>query len=410
MKNVILICILLFASCIVRAQESLTNKEVTAMKNAKVSESLIIAKINSSNCDFDLSAPKLIQLKEAKISDKILKQMIISTSEKPEFNNNDIINLKGAKISDDIIKNLISDCPHSFDTSPEGLISLSSAKVSKNIIKQMMENPVKSGANGAKSTGEQNMKASSSALNSQQQQSKSNSKTTSVSKNCKPFEANDLETNERFVLYGTVFNSGGVLGAIAGNSDNSKETMTVMAGFKGDKTIIDFQLNRIVGEKWRNKNNLRDMFIKKGEKVSVITAKGNISFTTIEETHSTYNNEGSGLFGNQERSSIQAICLATKSQIKEMATNGVKTIYLIITNGNAVTVNPSKGDLRRFEEQMNCLIETEKFKSSPEVPTMELSSEEAISELKKAKDKLDLGLITQQEFEKIKSEMKKYIK
>lgn len=39
-----------------------------------------------------------------------------------------------------------------------------------------------------------------------------------------------------------------------------------------------------------------------------------------------------------------------------------------------------------------------------------LSSDEAISKLKKAKDKLDLGLITQEEYDKIKNELIQYIK
>ncbi len=38
------------------------------------------------------------------------------------------------------------------------------------------------------------------------------------------------------------------------------------------------------------------------------------------------------------------------------------------------------------------------------------TSDEALIELKKAKDKLDLGLINQEEFEKLKIELSKYIK
>jgi len=38
-----------------------------------------------------------------------------------------------------------------------------------------------------------------------------------------------------------------------------------------------------------------------------------------------------------------------------------------------------------------------------------LSSDEALTQLKKAKDKLDLGLITQEEFNKLKSELSKFI-
>ena len=39
-----------------------------------------------------------------------------------------------------------------------------------------------------------------------------------------------------------------------------------------------------------------------------------------------------------------------------------------------------------------------------------MTSDEALSELKKAKDKLELGLINQEQFEEIKLELKKYIK
>ncbi len=40
----------------------------------------------------------------------------------------------------------------------------------------------------------------------------------------------------------------------------------------------------------------------------------------------------------------------------------------------------------------------------------ETESDKAISELKIAKEKLDLGVITQEEYEKIKEKLKKYIK
>jgi hypothetical protein len=43
-------------------------------------------------------------------------------------------------------------------------------------------------------------------------------------------------------------------------------------------------------------------------------------------------------------------------------------------------------------------------------PKATLTSDQALAELKKAKDKLDLGLITQEEYEKIKSELSQYIK
>ena len=39
-----------------------------------------------------------------------------------------------------------------------------------------------------------------------------------------------------------------------------------------------------------------------------------------------------------------------------------------------------------------------------------MSSDEALSQLKKGKDKLDLGIITQEEFDKMRAELSKYIK
>jgi hypothetical protein len=39
-----------------------------------------------------------------------------------------------------------------------------------------------------------------------------------------------------------------------------------------------------------------------------------------------------------------------------------------------------------------------------------MTSDDALAELKKAKDKLDLGLITQEDYDKLKAELSKYIK
>jgi hypothetical protein len=45
-----------------------------------------------------------------------------------------------------------------------------------------------------------------------------------------------------------------------------------------------------------------------------------------------------------------------------------------------------------------------------EVKSFGMSSDEALTALKKAKDKLDLGLISQEEYDKIKAELMKFIK
>ena len=58
----------------------------------------------------------------------------------------------------------------------------------------------------------------------------------------------------------------------------------------------------------------------------------------------------------------------------------------------------------------NYSVQFENALSTGEVKGFGKTSDEALTELKKAKDKLDLGLITQEEFEFLKVELRKYIK
>ncbi len=58
----------------------------------------------------------------------------------------------------------------------------------------------------------------------------------------------------------------------------------------------------------------------------------------------------------------------------------------------------------------NYTIQFENALATGEVKGFGMTSDEALAELKKAKDKLDLGLITQEDYEKIKADVVKYIK
>lgn len=58
----------------------------------------------------------------------------------------------------------------------------------------------------------------------------------------------------------------------------------------------------------------------------------------------------------------------------------------------------------------NYTIQVENSLSTGEIRGFGITSDEALSELKKAKDKLDLGLITQEEFDTLKKELAKFIK
>jgi hypothetical protein len=57
-------------------QDSLTNESIVKLSNAGLSESVIIQKINSSICKFDVSTDALLKLKSDKVSDGIIGIMI----------------------------------------------------------------------------------------------------------------------------------------------------------------------------------------------------------------------------------------------------------------------------------------------------------------------------------------------
>lgn len=59
-----------------RPSEALSNKDVLAMQNAGLASDVIIAKINSSQCDFDTSPAALEQLRVAKVPNEIILAMV----------------------------------------------------------------------------------------------------------------------------------------------------------------------------------------------------------------------------------------------------------------------------------------------------------------------------------------------
>ncbi len=63
-----------------------------------------------------------------------------------------------------------------------------------------------------------------------------------------------------------------------------------------------------------------------------------------------------------------------------------------------------------FTGLSNYTIQFENALSTGEIKGSVMTSDEALSELKKTKDKLDLGLITQEQFDQIKADLIKYIK
>lgn len=85
----------------------------------------------------------------------------------------------------------------------------------------------------------------------------------------------------------------------------------------------------------------------------------------------------------------------------------IKRIYVV---GNKRTGFSITMRTKGFSGLSNYNIQFENALSSREIKGYGMTSDDALIELKKAKDKLELGLISQEEYDKIKNELIKYIK
>lgn len=110
-----------------------------------------------------------------------------------------------------------------------------------------------------------------------------------------------------------------------------------------------------------------------------------------------YISEGDGLL--LSITNLTASSSGTETEIKRVYVVGNKR------SGYSVVFR-TKG----FTGLSNYSIQFENALSTGEVKGFGLSSDDALAQLKKAKDKLDLGLITQEEYEKLKVELSKFIK
>lgn len=96
---------------------------------------------------------------------------------------------------------------------------------------------------------------------------------------------------------------------------------------------------------------------------------------------------------------LTAASSGTETEIKKIIVGGNKRMGLMV-------IFKTKG----MTGLSNYTIQFENALSTDEVKGFGLSSDDALTALKKAKDKLDLGLITQEEYDKLKLELSNYIK
>lgn len=107
--------------------------------------------------------------------------------------------------------------------------------------------------------------------------------------------------------------------------------------------------------------------------------------------------EGDGLL--LPMTNVGSVVSGTETEIKRIFVVGNKRA------GYSVTLR-TKG----FTGLANYSVLIENAIAAGEVVSFGKTSDEALAELKKAKDKLDLGLITKEEYEKLKAELSAYIK
>lgn len=320
MKKIILLFLCTAFIAHVFAQESITNKDIIMMKTSKMSDDIVITKITSSTCDFDLTTSGILELKNAKITDKVVKEMLTASPTEEVMTNDDVINMYQSKISIPIILAKIDVTAHDFDVSPDGLIKLRTAKVPKNIVKKMMEAPVGKNVSDNEEKG----------------------KTIDVNKILK-FE--EIENASTFKTYD---------GYIA--KDGS-------AFMKGD----------IINIKFPTKDGRVFQYIY--EQKGLLSGR-----TQLSPKYSNSELEVIGVLVGQED-----ILGSKKFKYAEVIAKGEGALTGII-------------------------IEIENAIASGEVQSKVISEKEALEAIKIAKEKFDLGLITEEEYEKVREEMKQYIK
>lgn len=128
-----------------------------------------------------------------------------------------------------------------------------------------------------------------------------------------------------------------------------------------------------------------------GDKIRIGVPSSNKTFAFITE--------GDGIL--LPVTNLSVTFSGTETEIKNIIIGGNKRtgFHIILRTKGNVGV-PGSGYNINFENAVE----------NGEVKSFGMSSDEALSELKKAKDKLDLGLITQEEYNVKKEELSKFIK
>jgi flagellar biosynthesis GTPase FlhF len=142
---------LLLLSLPTLAQDILDNQGIISLLGSRMSQDIVITKISSSKCKFDLSVDGLVELKNGRVPDKIVKAMFTASPPTEIMGNEDVIKLSNSRIGSAIVKEKLIRTPHKFDVSSEALVKLKDAKVPDAVIKDMILSP-NQGANAVETS------------------------------------------------------------------------------------------------------------------------------------------------------------------------------------------------------------------------------------------------------------------
>ncbi len=322
MKKIVLFFFCMSFIANVFSQEPITNKDIIMMKSSKMSSDIIISKIRSSPCEFDLTTAGILELKNAKITDNVIKEMLTACPPKEAMTNDDVINMYQSKVTSSVIIAKIEVTEHDFDVSPEGLIKLTAAKIPKTIVKKMMETP-----------------SGMSVTNDDASRSKGGN-----------------STSKKVLRHEDVPN--------AGLFKNFDEYIAK------DGSVF-----------------------KKGDLIT-------LNFPTKDGRYFQYVYKRS----NRDKEYLEASYSNRQFRLVEVAVDRQDLIFGGKNFKYAILIVEGEGFLAYV------YIDIENAIASGEVKSTIITEAEALETIKKAKEKFDLDLITEEEYSKIREEMKQYIK
>jgi len=124
-----------------KSSEVLTNQVVIQMVLAKLPKEVLLAKIQSSKNEFDLTTAGLVSLHANKVPVEIMKVMLATGTKKSSsevLTNELVIQMVTAKLPKDVMLAKIQSSKTNFDITSAGLMSLNSNKVPKDVLKVML--------------------------------------------------------------------------------------------------------------------------------------------------------------------------------------------------------------------------------------------------------------------------------